>query len=306
MMRRTARSARLPRRAFQALALCAVVLLPTACSNGSASDAAGESGSVPTVPVDAAAAKLLPNDIRSAKVLRVAIPTNEPPTQFYKTGTREMTGINPDIARLIGATLGLKVEIDVANFDGIIPGIAAGRYDMTVSSMTPTTARMKVLDFVDYMQVGDAIAVPKGNPLDLDEKSLCGHRVALLTGSYQLTVEIPEYDKACADAGKPKIDTSEYQDTRQAISALISGRQDAVLADSPILNFAAAHNPSISIAAAYEFAPVSVGVPKDTGLVKALAPAVASMIKGEAYKAVLAKYGVANGAITDARVNVAQ
>ena len=98
------------------------------------------------------------------KVLRVAIPTNEPPTQFYREGTQDMTGTNPDIARLIGEALGVKVEIQVANFDSIIPGMAAGRYDMTVSSMTPTEKRMEVLDFVDYMQMGNAIAVPKGNP----------------------------------------------------------------------------------------------------------------------------------------------
>ena len=62
---------------------------------------------------------------------------------------------------------------------------------MTVSSMTPTTKRMEVLDFVDYMQIGNAVAVPKGNPRG-DQRSArisAVRRSALLTGSYQLTVE---------------------------------------------------------------------------------------------------------------------
>ena len=121
----------------------------------------------------------------------MAIPTNEPPTQFYREGTQDMTGTNPDVARLIGQALGVKVEIQVANFDSIIPGMAAGRYDMTVSSMTPTTKRMEVLDFVDYMQMGNSMPC-QGQPAgDQRKHSLCGKKVGLLTGSYQLTVNVP-------------------------------------------------------------------------------------------------------------------
>ncbi len=250
---------------------------------------------------------MLPESIKSTKVLRVAIPTNEPPTQFYREGTQDMTGTNPDIARLLGEALGVTVEIQVANFDSIIPGIAAGRYDMTVSSMTPTEKRMEVLDFVDYMQMGNSIAVAQGNPEGItDQHALCGKKVGLLTGSYQLTVNVPDYDKACTAAGKESIRRSEFQDTRQAISALGSGRLDAVLADSPILNFAATQNPQIEIAAKYDFTPVGVGISKDSGLVKAVSAALSGVIQSDSYLKVLGKYGLESSAITDARVNFAQ
>lgn len=308
----TARQINRTLRVVPAVALSAALLLAaTGCSQGGTaggapSAAASQGADVPTLAVVPAAADLLPESIKSAKVLRVAIPTNEPPTQFYKEGTEIMTGINPDIARLIGQALGVDVDIQVATFDAIIPGIAAGRYDMTVSSMTPTEERMKVLDFVDYLQIGTALAVPQGNPLNLDQNSLCGQKVGLLTGSYQLTVNIPDYNAACEAAGKPTIQTSEYQDTRQAISALTSGRQDAVLADDPILNYAATQTPDIEIAAKYDFTNVGVGVPKQDGLVKALSKALDAVITSDAYHEVLATYGVDSGAITDARVNFAQ
>jgi polar amino acid transport system substrate-binding protein len=240
-------------------------------------------------------------------VLRVAIPTNEPPTQFYREGTQEMTGTNPDVARLIGEALGVKVEIQVANFDSIIPGMAAGRYDMTVSSMTPTTKRMEVLDFVDYMQMGNSIAVPTGNPLGVSsEASLCGKKVGLLTGSYQLAVNVPAIDEKCTAAGSGTIQRSEFQDTRQAISALTSGRLDAVLADSPILDFAATQNPQLEIASKYDFTPVGVGLSKDSGLVDAVSAALSEVVKSDSYLKVLGKYGLESSAITDARVNFAQ
>ncbi|GAA3675454.1 ABC transporter substrate-binding protein [Arthrobacter ginkgonis] len=297
-----------------AVATAALMLAVTACGpsgtpspSAPSGDAAGQGTGVPALEVNQAAAQLLPEPIKSTKVLRVAIPTNEPPTQFYREGTRDMTGTNPDIARLIGQALGVEVEIEVANFDSIIPGIAAGRYDMTVSSMTPTEKRMEVLDFVDYMQMGNSIAVASGNPQGItDQHALCGRKVGLLTGSYQLTVNVPDYDKACTAAGKEAIQRSEFQDTRQAISALTSGRLDAVLADSPILNFAATQNPQIEIAAKFDFTPVGVGMPKDSGLVKSVSAALSEVITSDSYLQVLGKYGLESSAITDARVNFAQ
>lgn len=192
------------------------------------------------------------------------------------------------------------------NFDSIIPGIAAGRYDMTVSSMTPTTQRMQVLDFVDYLQVGNVLAVGKGNPLGLDEHSLCGKKVGFLIASYQLSTLVPDYDGECAAAGQEPIRTSEFQDTRQAISALTSGRQDAVLADSPILDFAVTQNPDIEIASRYDFTPVGVGLAKDAALVAPVSAALADVIRSDTYTKLLANYGLESSAITDARVNFAQ
>ena len=292
-------------RAAMVLASSAILALGAGCSSAY-SDDTPVTDDVPALAVNDAAARQLPDAVRSAKVLRVAIPTNEPPTQFFQEGTRHMTGINPDIARLIGQSLGVKTEIHVVPFDSIIPGMAAARFDMTVSSMTPTTKRLAVLDFVDYMQFGNGIAVAKGNPLQLDENTLCGRKVAFLTGSYQLTVNLPEYDTACAEAGRPAIVSSEYQDTRQAISALTSGRQEAVLADSPILDYAATQNPDIEIGSRFGVAPVAVGVPKDSGLLQPVSTAMTGILAGDPYHTVLAKYGAGSAAITDARVNFAQ
>ena len=264
---------------------------------------AGES--VPTLDVSANAVALLPNSVTSRGVLRVAIPTNEPPTQFYKEGTRYLTGVNPDIARLIGEALGLEVEIKVVNFDSIIPGMAAGRYDMTVSSMTPTDKRIAVIDFVDYMQIGNAIVVAKGQPR-LTQEALCGRRVGVLIGSYQLTTNIPDYDQKCVASGQPPIDAAQFQDTRQAISALTSARLDAVLADSPILEFATTQDPDVVISENYDFTPVAVGVTKEPPLVNAVAAALDTVITSGAYHEVLAKYGLDSATITQARVNAAQ
>jgi polar amino acid transport system substrate-binding protein len=79
-----------------------------------------------------------------------------------------------------------------------------------------------------------------------------------------------------------------------------------VLADSPILDFAVTQSPDIEIASRYDFTPVGVGVAKDSGLVESVSAALADVIQSAAYTKVLENYGLESGAVTDARVNVAQ
>jgi polar amino acid transport system substrate-binding protein len=274
------------------------------CTNALPATSTGVTITFPRVP---AAADQVPKTIRDAGVLQVAIPTNEPPTQFYRDGTQEMTGLNPEIAGLVAGALGLKLEIKVANFDAIIPGIDAARYDMTVSSMTPTTSRMSKLDFVDYVQFGSALAVAKGNPQRIGFDSLCGKNVAVLTGSYQLTTSVPPIDEACTAAGKPALVIHQFQDTRQAVSSMLSGRTDVVYADSPILSYAVSQSPEIAVADINDIAPVAIGTLKNSGLDLAVATAMKSITASRDYPAVLARYGLGqSAAITDPRVNVAQ
>lgn len=283
----------------------------TACSSSTATApkddaAASSSKATATLEVVPEAAELLPAKIKESGVLRVAIPTNEPPTQFYREGTKEMTGLNPDMASLVADALGLKLEIVVSNFDSIIPGLAADRFDMTVSSMSPTEERMEALDFVEYVNMGSALVVPKGNPETVDFDSLCGKRVAVLTGSYQLTAKIPELDTACEAAGESKLEVQQFQDTRQAISSLVSGRSDVVYADGPILNYAALQNSDIEVGKEINVDPVAMGMPHEPGLVDAAEAAMTAIIESPEYVEVLKAYGLESMAITEAKVNVPQ
>lgn len=269
---------------------------------GTSPDIAG----VPALAPVADAVALLPEDVKNSGTLRVAIPTNEPPTQFYREGTAEMTGVNPDIARLIASALGLKIEISVTAFDAIIPGLAAARYDLTVSSMTPTEARMKVLDFVDYAQMGSALAVAQGNPEQIGFDSLCGRKIAVLSGSYQLAVNVPDVNKGCKASGEPAPEIFQFNGTQQAISSVVSGRTDAVYADSPILGYAAQEEPRVEVAGENDLAPVAVGIPRDSKGVRAVAAALEAIVTTPQYRQVLDSYGLSSMAITDARVNAAQ
>lgn len=304
MMHLTTRTRVLPGIALAVIAGLAL----TSCAAGTAAEPEGESpsGATGSVEVVQAAADLVPDEIRESGVLRVAIPTNEPPTQFYREGTEEMTGLNPDMASLVADALDLRLEVVVSNFDSIIPGLAADRFDMTVSSMTPTEERMEQLDFVDYVDMGSALVVAAGNPAGVDVDALCGTTVAVLTGSYQLTVKIPALNDACAASGGEPIEIQQFQDTRQAISSLGSGRSDAVYADGPILSYAALQSEDIEVAGELDVSPVGVGVSKSSGLIDAVGAALAAIIESPGYLEVLQAYGLEAMALEEARINFPQ
>ncbi|MCB1273582.1 MAG: transporter substrate-binding domain-containing protein [Leucobacter sp.] len=302
-----------PSRMIALLGAAVLTLGVSACSpDAGTASAEGGSGAAshdatdPTMDRYEPAAELLPERIAEAGVLRAAIPTNEPPTQFYREGTKEMTGINPDIARLVAGALGLELQIEVANFDSIIPGIEADRYDLTVSSMTPTEERMQVLDFVEYLAMGDGLVVQSGNPQQLGFDQLCGKKVGVLTGSYQLTVNVPVLNDACTAAGSDPLSIQQFQDTAQAMGSLTSGRSDAVYADGPILAYAATQNPGIEVVGERDLAPVGIGIGRGTGLLDAVKAAMDHILTTDEYRAVLESYGVGSMAITEANVNVPQ
>ncbi|BAS18487.1 L-cystine-binding protein TcyA (plasmid) [Arthrobacter sp. Hiyo8] len=124
-------------------AALAVVATLTACGNASVASPPGSSASsndsdiAANVQPDPAAVKLLPQSYKDKGELTVAMDLHYPPTTFLAADNKTPIGLNPDIARLLAAKLGLKVEFGNVVFDTIIPGIQGDRYDFTATTMSP-------------------------------------------------------------------------------------------------------------------------------------------------------------------------
>ena len=78
--------------------------------------------------------------------------------------------MNPDLARLVAKKLGLKLKFENTAFDTIIPGIDGGRYDFTATTMSATEERLKVLDMINYLKGGSAVAVTPWQPAEADQR----------------------------------------------------------------------------------------------------------------------------------------
>ena len=131
--------------------------------------------------------------------------------------------------------MGLKAAVQNAPFDSIIPGLAAGKYDLGMSSFTDTKEREKTVDFVTYLDGGRHRSIVKasGGTTFTSLDDLCGHKVAAEKGTTQQD-DITTQNKKCKAAGKPGVTVSASPDQNGVNLALSSGRADAALADSPV------------------------------------------------------------------------
>lgn len=292
-----------------AVSMASVLL--SGCSNpemtsSAQSEAPKSLSSAEAVKVDEATAAALPREAKDKGTLTVTMSQSSPPLHFMAPDGTTTIGVDPEIAMALGQTLGLKTEVKSGPFDGIIPGISAGKFDMAISQMSPSTERMKVLDFVDYYQSGSGIGVAPGNPEKLTIDTLCGKRVGVLKGSFQDLKRLPALSEACTDAGNPAIEAMTYPDMQAPNLALTAGRINAVYIDGPTLGYAIKQGGQIELLGEKDVSPVSIGFKKGAGMEKAIQLGMESLAKSGKYKEILDKWGVGSGAISDFAFNKAQ
>lgn len=279
-----------------------VALALSGCVDNSAPAGPSASGGTATVTKDAAAAALLPAKIAKAGKIIVGIDPTYAPNE-YKDASGKPIGWEVELMDAVAAKLGVKTEYAVAKFDSIIPSIAGGKYNASVSSFTDNADREKIVDFVNYYTAGIQWAAPTGKTVD--PGNACGLKVAVQATTFQDTDEVPAKSKACTDAGKPAIQAIKFDTQDQATNAVALGQADAMSADSPVTLYAIAQLKGKLQAAgkSFEVAPYGLAVAKGDPLAKALQKAVQSMVDDGSYKKLLDKWGVASGGIDKITIN---
>ncbi len=119
--------------------------------------------------------------VMSNKKLVLASDAAYPPQSFLDENN-EFQGFDVDVAREVAKRLGVKLEIVTPAWEIIVAGKWAGRWDVSIGSMTPTKARAQVLDFpAVYYYTPASFAVHKDNTsiksvADLNGKTIgaCG------------------------------------------------------------------------------------------------------------------------------------
>lgn len=149
------------------------------------------------------------------------------------TSSSGLVGFDPDLIKAVGKELGVDVEIRPASFDSLIAGVQAGRYDVTIAGMADTNEREQSVSFVDYLNVGVAVVVKKGNPAHITgAEDLCGKNVAVETGGYPQAVLVPALSATCTKAGKSALHGLNFSDNSSGVLAVQSGRADCLYSDA--------------------------------------------------------------------------
>jgi polar amino acid transport system substrate-binding protein len=277
-----------------------------ACAS-SAKTAGGGTNSTPTsttsTVVDQALVAKIPAAIKSKGTLTIGTDSTYAPSEFLDTDGTTVIGFDVDLFNAVAAKLGLKTEWQSANFDSIIPAVQSGKYDIGVSSFTINADRMKVATMVSYFSAGTQWAAKSGT--NVDPNNACGLKVAVQTGTVQVD-DVTAKSKACTSAGKQAITIEQYQKQSDATAAVVSGKDAAMLADSPVSAYAVKQTGGALMLAGdiYDSAPYGYVLPlAETDFGSAIAGAVTDLINDGQYKAILAKWGVDAGGITNPTVN---
>jgi polar amino acid transport system substrate-binding protein len=298
------------RRTAAAAALTTAALVLAGCggsSDSSSGSAAGGSSSapLPTVSADDALAAKVPEGIASDGVISVGSDTTYAPSEFIAEDGKTIEGFDVDLFTLVAQKLGLKAEFTTAPFDSIIAGVGSGKYEVGVSSFTINPERLAQATMISYYSAGTQWSTKKGNPENVDPENACGLSIAVQKATVQVD-DITARSKTCTDAGKPAITIDQYDAQSDATAAVVSGKDVAGLADSPVMAYAVKQtNGQLELLGdVYDAAPYGYVVPKDqTEFGQAIADAVKALIADGSYADVLKKWGVEKGAIDDPTVN---
>ncbi|OLT18244.1 ABC transporter substrate-binding protein [Actinomadura sp. CNU-125] len=254
---------------------------------------------------DAELAAMVPEEIKADGKIIVGVDASYAPNQFLDEDGKTVVGWDKELFDAVASKLGLKTEWVSSKFEAIIPGVQSGKYEAGASSFTINDERKAAVTMVSYFNAGTQWATKKGNPAGIQPDDACGKKIAVQKG----TVQVPDLEKkseACEEAGKPKITIDQYQGQDQATAAVVSGKDDAGLADSPIIAYAVKQtNGQLELLGdIYEAAPYGYIVQKDqTKFAEAIAAATKALMADGTYNKILEKWGVQAGAITDSTVN---
>ena len=167
------------------------------------------------------------DDIKERGVLRVGMEPGYMP--FELTNQKgEIIGFDPDVAKRMAKKLGVKLELVSTAWDGIIPSLMTGKFDIIMSGMTITDERAEVVDFANpYIIIGQTVLL---------RKDLAGEVTsykALNDPKYKIASKLGTTGEFAAKETFPKAQYFSYETEQEAVMEVVSGKIDAFIYDSP-------------------------------------------------------------------------
>jgi polar amino acid transport system substrate-binding protein len=176
------------------------------------------------------------DDVLKDKLIRIAVPTDFPPYGFVATDLKPQ-GLDIDMANLIGAKLGVKVELVPVTSANRIPYLQTKKADLVISTLGKNPEREKVIDFTAaYSPFFQAVFGPKGTTVK-SPADLAGKSVSVTRGA----IEDMELTKI-APSGT---DIKRFEDNNTTVSAFVSGQVQLIATGASVAGNLMAKNPQL-------------------------------------------------------------
>lgn len=137
----------------------------------------------------------------------------------------KLVGFDIDIANALCDAAGYECEFVVQDWDGIIPGLLAKKYDAIIASMSITDERKQKVDFTGkYYNTPAKFFAKKGSGLEITPEGLKGKVIAVQRATI--------HENFLNDNYGGIVTVKSYATQDEAYLDIVSGRADAGLADS--------------------------------------------------------------------------
>ncbi len=175
--------------------------------------------------------------VKAAGVLKVGTETAFAPFDFIDAG--EHVGLNVDLFAEIGKELGVKIEWVTLPWDGVFPGLEAGKFDVVAGPATITNARMERFRFTPPIAEATVALLKKaGDDSITKPEDIAGKAVGSGKATAQLA-QVIEFGKTLSSP----IEAKEYVSFNEAYADLAAGRIVAVANSFPNIAYVAQQRP---------------------------------------------------------------
>lgn len=238
----------------------------------------------------------------------VATHPGQLPLADYGADSRDVVGIEPDIARLIADALGLKLVIVPVAWADWPLGLESGKYDAVLSNVTVTEERKKKFDFSSYRYDLLGIYTRSDGPIQKIEKpaDVAGLKVVVGASTNQDQI-LRQWDQQNIAAGLKPVEYQYFDDAVVGRLAVITGRADVSFEPNATGAYSArdgkVRRVGLFPGGWPNAAAISVTTRKGSGLADAVTQALNTQIGSGTYAQALARWNVAEEAVPQSQTN---
>ncbi|MFC4006911.1 ABC transporter substrate-binding protein [Nonomuraea purpurea] len=259
----------------------------------------------------AAIAAQVPKDVAADGKLTVGFSAGgAPPLVSPATDDTTLIGVETDLAQLVADVLGLEFAPRSSSWENLFLAAKSGKYEVVFSNVTVTEERKDTYDFATYRIDQLGWQVPDTSPITAIKgpADIAGLRVSVGSGTNQEKILL-DWDEQNRAAGRKPVEILYYEKYGDVLLALKSGRVQAYFGPNPNIAYNIAVSGGSRIAGTFSGAGpdlqglIAAMTKKDNGLVKPLNEALNTVIANGEYKEVLERWGLANEAIPESKIN---
>jgi polar amino acid transport system substrate-binding protein len=181
--------------------------------------------------------------IKKRGYLLAATEDDYPPFEFLVNG--KPTGYDYELLEQLRALVSFEIRQEILPWQGILPGVADGKYDIALTAVGITDERSKFLDFTVPISESTIAYVKRKDDSSIKSlKDLSGRTLGAQQGGVSFAA-VPDLETALKQQGGKLGTIKQYRNFSEAYQDLLNHRIDAVLHNIVSLSVLVSEKPAI-------------------------------------------------------------